>query len=235
MKLFAFLFIAALMAPAAWAGNGSGSVLQRGVNSHWVSELQTYLHANQRADFYNEGPDGAFGPLTTAGLRSWQKVAGYAVTGRVSVGSRQWNQLKREATASRLPGYLDKRSIDAATQNGWSIDASQSPGMVTVLHYEPKLGQVVQTLSIPASYGGWIKGKRYYTRNGVFRIHDVYGIDFWSTTYNAPMRWAACFDGGRCFHFDGLGPSHGCVHIPSMAAAKYIHDRPLRTVVVVHD
>jgi hypothetical protein len=28
--------------------------------------------------------------------------------------------------------------------------------------------------------------------------------------------------------------SHGCIHIPSMDTAKYIHDRPMGTAVVVH-
>jgi hypothetical protein len=51
----------------------------------------------------------------------------------------------------------------------------------------------------------------------------------------AYMRWAACFNGGQCFHYDGLYASHGCVHIPSITAAKYIHDLPYGTRVVVHE
>jgi hypothetical protein len=175
--------------------------------------------------------------MVNTGLKSWQKLAGYPVTGSITVGSRQWNQLRREATVSRLASYISQSAIQAARDESWAIDASKSPGVVSVLHYDRSLRLVVVTLSISAAYGGYKAddGITHSTTDGLFRIQARYPRDFMSQKYHAPMPWAACFNGGQCFHYDGLYASHGCVHIPSMPAAKYIHDLPIGTRVVVHE
>jgi hypothetical protein len=234
---FAAALIAAVcFAPAALAG--SPARLQTGTHSSSVTVLEQYLHANQRTDLYGGAFDGDFGPIVSTGLRSWQKLAGYRVTGTISVGSGQWNRLRREATVERLASYISQTAIQAARGGGWAIDASKSPGMVTVLHYDPSLRLVVVTLSISAAYGGYKAddGITHSTTDGVFRIYARYGPDFVSRTYNdAPMPYAACFNGGQCLHYDGLYASHGCIHIPSMSAAKYINSLRLGTTVVVHE
>jgi hypothetical protein len=62
------------------------------------------------------------------------------------------------------------------------------------------------------------------------------GYNFYSKEFNnAPMHYAACFNGGQCLHYDGLFPSHGCIHIPSMTTARYIGSLPIGTTVVVHE
>jgi hypothetical protein len=234
---FAAAIIAAVcFAPAAVAG--SPARLQTGTHSSSVTVLEQYLHANQRTDLYGGAFDGDFGPMANAGLRSWQKLAGYRVTGTISVGSGQWNRLRREATVERLASYISQTAIQAARGEGWAIDASKSPGMVSVLHYDPSLRLVVVTLDISAAYGGYKAddGITHQTTDGMFRIQYKGGYDYMSNLYpGAYMRWAACFNGGQCFHYDGLYASHGCVHIPSITAAKYIHDLPYGTRVVVHE
>lgn len=234
-------FIAAVLAAVCLAQGalaGTPARLHPGSQGNAVTLLEQYLHANKRMDLYGGAIDGAFGPLADAGLRSWQKLAGYPVTGTIAVGSRQWNQLRREAAVERLPAYISQTAVQAARQEGWAIDASKSPGMVSVLRYDPSLKLVVVTLDISAAYGGYKAddGITHQTTDGLFRIQYKGGYDYMSNLYpGAYMRWAACFNGGQCFHYDGLYASHGCVHIPTLPAAKYIHDLPYGTRVVVHE
>jgi peptidoglycan hydrolase-like protein with peptidoglycan-binding domain len=212
--------------------------LQRGSNGQAVVVLQQYLHNSKRGNFYECacGFDGAFGPLTESGLKQWQQKVGRKTTGQVVIGSSEWNQLRTEATTFRPPSYINSGSIYYARQAGWAIDASKHPGMVSVLHYESGSGQMLITLSISASYGGYIDGAFRPTVDGVGHIYAKEGADFRSSEWhNAPMPWAAFFSGGQALHYDPLGASHGCIHIPSMSAAKYIHDLPYETAVVVHE
>lgn len=238
MKLSPFAAIAAALclAPAALAG--SPAHLQLNSHGRAVTQLEQLLNANQRMDLYGGTFDGDFGPMVNAGLKSWQKLAGYPATGSITTGSRQWNQLRREAAVERLPAYISQTAVQAARQEGWAIDASKSPGMVSVLRYDPSLKLVVVTLDISAAYGGYKAddGITHQTTDGLFRIQYKGGYDYMSNLYpGAYMRWAACFNGGQCFHYDGLYASHGCVHIPTLPAAKYIHDLPYGTRVVVHE
>lgn len=208
--------------------------LHVGSNGPVVVRLQNYLHANVRADFYGGAFDGAFGPLTKSGLQGWQKANGYRSTGSVVIGSSQWNKLRQQATVSRLAGYISQTAINAARSSGWAVDASKSQWRVVILRYMPESGVHV-ALSIAASFGGPIGGVQYRTDDGVFRIYAEFGPDFVSQEYHAPMAYAACFNGSQCLHYDGLFPSHGCIHIPSMSAAQYINRLPIGTTVVVHE
>jgi hypothetical protein len=219
----------------------AASGLRQGSQGTSVTQLQRFLHMNSRGDFYGGAFDGVFGPVTSTGLKHWQTAAGFRATGTVAVGSRQWNKLRHEATVDRLASYISATAIQAARQGNWAVDASKSPAIVTVLHYDSAIRGVVVALSIAAAYGGYKvdDGVVHSTGNGVFRIfaeHDQYYTAHvpgkpWN---GAPMPYAACFNGGDCLHYDGLFPSHGCIHIPSWSAAKYIDSLPLGTTVVVH-
>ena len=49
------------------------------------------------------------------------------------------------------------------------------------------------------------------------------------------MYWVSFFDGSEALHYDGLWPSHGCVHIADQSVAETIEqDAPMGTTVVVH-
>jgi hypothetical protein len=212
---------------------GGGLVLRAGSSSPAVLQLENYLHSNVQSDYYKGVLDGIFGRQVNAGLRGWQSAAGYKPTGTITFGSRQWNTLRSQATVTRLAGYISQAAINGTRQTGWAVDASKSPSIVTVLHY---VGGIVQaTASIAASYGD-ARGPLYVTTPGVFTIYAQMGYDFYSRKYdNAPMHWAACFNGGQCLHYDPLTTSHGCIHIPSMPLARFIGSLPVGTTVVVHD
>ncbi|HEU5004511.1 MAG TPA: L,D-transpeptidase family protein [Candidatus Saccharimonadales bacterium] len=226
--------VAAICANSSLAA--SPARLQPGSNGSSVTVLQQDLHMNVHADYYGSAFDGAFGPLTMSGLQRWQKAEGYRPTGWIVVGSSQWNKLRSEATVERLPSYISQTAISAARQSGWAVDASKSPAIVSVLRLNPVTKNVTVALSTPVAYAGNIDGVQYTTHDGVFHIYAKFGPDFVSREYNnAPMPYAACFNGGQCLHYDGLFPSHGCIHIPSMSYARYINRLPRGTTVVVHE
>lgn len=215
--------------------------LHAGMNTPGVAVLQQYLRLNQNWNYlrYNGGYTGYFGSITIAGLKGWQRAAGYQPTGWIVIGSSQWNKLRREAMHFQLPRYIDAQTIGAARQSGWAIDASKSPGQVTVLRYNRYKHKMGVALSIAASYGGFIDGKYRPSTNGLFHIQAEYGVNYVSHSpgepwNGAPMPYATCYYDGECLHYDPLGPSHGCIHIPSMSAAIYINRLPLGTMVVVH-
>lgn len=241
IALAAAVLAAFCISSTALAGSPSGFTpvkLHAGTQSPAVAELQMFLRLNTRGNFYkfNGGYTGYFGSVTVTSLKRWQTAFGRKPTGSIVIGSSQWNQLKSEMMQFRLAGYIDPQAIGAARQDGWAVDASKSPSMVNVLHYDAAQRRMSVTLSISAAYAGVIGGVSYTTDNGVFHIYAEMGPNFVSHEYNnAPMPYAACFNGSQCLHYDGLFPSHGCIHIPSWSAAQYIDRLPIGTTVVVHE
>ena len=244
-----FLLAAAIIAAVCCAQTalaGSPARLHLGSHGSSVTRLQQYLHANRRMDLYGGTFDGDFGPMSNAGLKSWQKLAGYPVTGTISVGSRQWNQLRREATISRLPQGVSRVSVKAAMRNGWSVDASKATYMLYLLHYDSQSGLVSVALSSPTSFGGCNSDGCFVTPEGVFSVCRKAGPDEVSHTWKdsagnpAPMPWAVyMYIGDRCsgtaIHYDPLGNSHQCVHVPVMWEAQYINQHmPIGSLVVIH-
>jgi hypothetical protein len=238
--VFAVLFAASCFGLVVDANMASArsQTLEYGASRGAVSSLQKYLDRSRRGDLFDYRTQvytDYFGQVTETGLKRWQAVAGHQVTGRIRIGGQQWRQLKREATAYWRASGTDARARSAARHSGWAIDASKESDRVNVLRYSRKHHELRITLSIPASFGGHIDGKFRPSTNGVWRIYLKKGPDFKSKEWhNAPMPWAAFYHGGEALHYDPLGASHGCIHIPSMQAAKYIHDRPMGTMVVVH-
>lgn len=223
----------------------TGIVLQNGSKNTYVTQLQTWLYQSKRGVFYGGtcNFDQNFGPHTLQALENWQKATSQPTTGKITVGSTQWQMLQAEATANRLLAGVDPRSVAAAKANGLAIDGSKSPSCVRVLQADPTAPQGVKiVVSISASYAGQALGTdhqyhNYVTPNGTFRLYyrDPLGANAYSSTYfHAPMPWAVYFNGGVAFHYDGLSPSHGCVHIPSMDIAHYLYTLPLGTTVVIH-
>ncbi|HVX24327.1 MAG TPA: L,D-transpeptidase [Candidatus Saccharimonadales bacterium] len=226
-----------------------GQLLKHGSRVAAVRTLQRLLYQQAAQAYYKPTAcnfDTDFGPLTKRALQTWQHAKGHKPSGRIRVNSAQWRQLQETATADRLAYGLDAKSVAAAKHDSthWAIDASQAPACVRVLHYLPAQNTVKTVFSSQAAYAGWAYNtegqlEHYHTPNGVFHLEykDPAGINAYSSTYDhAPMPWASCFIGSSvCFHQDGLFPSHGCVHIPSMADASLIYHRvPLGTIVRVH-
>lgn len=243
-------FIAAVLAAVCLAQGalaGTPARLHQGSHGAAVSQLEQFLHANKRMDLYGGPIDGAFGPLAGAGLRSWQKLSGYPVTGSITTGSRQWNQLKREATVNRLPYGIDRRAVNGAKREGWSVDASKRTNMLYMLRYDPALKLVVVALSTPTSFGGCNSDGCFVTPNGAFAACRKGGADEISHEWRdaqgnwAKMPWAVyMYIGGRCsgtaVHYDPLGNSHQCVHVPVMNQAQYINQHiPYGALIVIHN
>ena len=220
--------------------------LHTGSRGSAVTKLQIFLHDSRRGDFYRGGLDGLFGPITRSGLRQWQDAAGYPVTGRISSHSRQWNQLRREATVSRLPYGIDRRAVRGARASGWSVDASKRTYMLYLLRYDRTTHQVVVALATPTSFGGCNSDGCFTTPDGAFPVCRKAGrwevSNEWKDAEGrpAPMPWAVyMYIDGRCsgvaIHQDPLGNSHECVHVASMSQAAYInHHMPLGALVVIH-
>lgn len=150
---------------------------------------------------------------------------------------------KPKPTQRPLPASIDTRSIAAAKQFGWAIDADKSGHRVRVLHYDRKTGLIAIALSVGASYGAYHRDCKTrtscYTTNGQHSIQRKAGRYYKSRTFprpngGAPMPWATFFNGGQAFHYGSPATSHGCIHIFKMSAAKYIHNLPYGTPVVVH-
>lgn len=248
MKLVTFIIVALIaFGFCAESVAGYNRTLQKGSKGPAVTQLQQFLHMNRRADFYAGAFDGDFGQMTQSGLKQWQKYAGFQASGRLIIGGSQWSQLRREAVVDRLPSGIDPRAIDGAKQDGWSVDASKHTAMLYLLHYEASIHMVAVALSTPTSFGGCNSDGCFVTPDGAFAACRKAGPNEVSSEWKdsagnpAPMPWAVyMYIGGRCsgaaVHYDPLGSSHECVHVPSMAQAEYINQKiPLGGLIVIHD
>ena len=244
MKLFILTGVAAMLiaAPSAIAS----TVLRTGSSGPAVMRLQILLHDNVRRDYYAGNIDGVFGAITRSGLALWQKSQGFQPTGAVATGSRQWNLLVKQAVVNRLPAGIDPRAVASAKQAGWSIDASKHTAMLYLLRYDAPTKRVVVAYSTPTSFGGCNRDGCFVTPSGAFPVCRKAGPNEvsheWKDSHGnwAAMPWAVyMYIGGRCsgtaVHYDPLGNSHQCVHVPSWPGAEYIKEHiPIGALVVIH-
>jgi len=221
-------------------------VLQSGSKGANVTLLEEGLYQSVRGAFYQAcNYDASFGPMALKALEQWQKAAGQPVTGKIQVGSTQWQLLKREATANRLLPGISTASVTYVVQYGKPlIDYGKTAGCAHALAPDPTAPHGVKvTISSGASSAGLAMGTdhkyhEYTTPNGMFQIgwQDPDGVNAYSHSYfHADMPWATCFIGHDvCFHYDGDAPSHGCVHVHDKNAAHELYLLPRGTEVNVH-
>jgi hypothetical protein len=230
--LTATAVLMAIPAPAS----ATEKLLHKGSSGSDVKTLQQFLDRNKRGDFYKYRVatyDSQFGPATKAGLQRWQHATGHRSNGKIRVGSAQWQQLKREATARWRALGVSSTTLKLAHRHHLAVDATKTAGAIYVLHYSNKRMHII--LRTPASFGGYIDGAYRPTANGVWRFYRRGGrYDHSPEWHNAPMPWSVYFNGGEAIHYDALGPSHGCIHVPSMRTAYRIQALPLGTRIVVH-
>jgi hypothetical protein len=183
--------------------------------------------------------------LALKALEQWQKAANQPITGKVQVGSTQWQLLKQEATANRLPVGISAASVAYVAKHGKPIiDYGKTAGCVHALVPDPVAPHGIKAIiSAGASSAGRALGNdgkyhNYATPNGMFQIgwRDPDGVNAYSHTFfHASMAWATCFIGHDvCFHYDQSAPSHGCVHVHDMNAAHELYKLPVGTEVNVH-
>jgi peptidoglycan hydrolase-like protein with peptidoglycan-binding domain len=222
--------------PAKAPTNPSAVTLSKGSSGFIVAELQTYLSTNSKHDYFHN-PDGTFtiyfGKITTMALKQWQRTNRLKPTGTITVGSADWNRLISQAQLPPIPPNISEIAVAAAKLNGWAIDANKDPSVVSVLRYNAVTKQLKIPWFSPAAYGD-LRGPQYVTADGVFQIY-LQSVTYYSQAYSTMMYWVSFFDGSEALHYDGLWPSHGCVHIAIQAVAETIEqDAPLGTIVVVH-
>jgi peptidoglycan hydrolase-like protein with peptidoglycan-binding domain len=245
MKLISLLAVAAV-AVTVCAQAQAGTILKRGSVGPAVTTLQQDLHASTLGDFYKSGFDTSFGPITENGLKRWQKRAELPVTGQIETGSAAWNKLESGATVFRPPPGIDPRSIAGARQHGWAIDASKSTNKLYVLRYNSANHKTWVAMSTPTSFGGCNKDGCFVTPDGAFPVYRKAGKDEVSREWkDSTGHWAKMpyslymvIDGrnsGTAVHYDPLGDSHKCVHIPSWPIAQYLYENfPIGALVVIH-
>jgi hypothetical protein len=103
---------------------------------------------------------------------------------------------------------------------------------------------VLVAAQTPTSFGGCNSDGCFVTPNGAFKVCRKAGANEVSHEWNdssgkpAPMPWAVyvCYgNGGLSIHYDPLGNSHECVHIPVMWLAEYINKTiSYSSYIVVH-
>lgn len=213
--------------------------LRQGASHPAVSKLQLYLDLNKDKDYFSYPTyTSYFGDSTRRALTEWQRATHYRANGTITVGSRQWKQLRHDAT--RLPVGLDSRTRGYARREGWAVDSSKATRNLYVLHYSKTRKRVIATVGASARYGD-DRGSAYVTRNGVHRIFRKGGADYQSTLYHVSMPYPSFFDGGEAIHYSAdfarygySRASHGCLNLRDLAAAKYVNRLPMQTVVIVH-
>jgi hypothetical protein len=113
--------------------------------------------------------------------------------------------------------------------------------MLYLLHYDSSLKLVVVALSTPTSFGGCNSDGCFVTPNGAFPIYRKAGAKEisheWKDSSGNPakMPFSLYITGGVAVHYDPLGNSHECVHVPSRSKAEYMYNTvPVGSLVVIH-
>lgn len=161
-----------------------------------VHELQYRL---RWAGVFTATPNGMFGPLTLAAVKTFQKRNGLRATG--VVGAATWKRLIRQTVRGR----------------GAVPTACKSAGQHAC--YDRWRSQV-NLYSNGRLLNSWlVRGgsSTLPTRLGTFRVY-YRDIDHVSGLYGSPMPYSQFFSGGQALHGSRLlmnpfvGHSHGCVN-----------------------
>lgn len=181
--------------------------------------------------------DDYFGPKTRIAVKAFQKKHHLVIDG--VVGTHTWAALDRiHLLLSRLG--VTHTAVNGAKRKGESVDISQKTDMFYFLKRTSNGGVSVPQASI-VSFAGRNKDGKFTTPTGVFHVLTKGNAHTTSNLWSdggkpAPMPWfVGITRGGLGFHQDPLAASHGCIHIPSMAQAKYINQHiPYGSTVVIH-
>ncbi len=202
-------------------------VLRIGARGSLVRSLQTELGV---------AADGDFGPVTWRAVVSLQHR--YQLRSDGVVERSTWYALSHSVKA--LPRSIPAAAITGAQRRGFAVVADTHTNVLYLLRYDRASRRVVQALQTPTSFGGCNRDGCYTTPRGTFGVIRKGGADHRSGLYDgpngkgAPMPWPVFFHGGVAVHYDPLGASHACIHVPSLTDAKLVHDTmPIGATVVV--
>lgn len=162
-----------------------------------VYEVQYRL---KRLGLFPATPNGRYGPITTRGVKRFQRQLGLQPTGVVN--ARTWTPLIRRS----VRGQVDVPA--ACKTGGWHACYDRSRHQVNLYHG----GKL---------YNSWfVRGgsSTTQTRTGDYQVYWR-DIDHTSSRFgDAPMPYSQFFDGGQALHGSRLmmdpwvGHSHGCVN-----------------------
>jgi hypothetical protein len=172
-----------------------------------VYEVQYRL---KRVGLFDAVPNGHFGPVTKAAVKTFQARIGLTPTG--IVGYRTWRPLIRQSVRGR-------RAVpDGCKTDGWHACYDRSWHQVGLYHD----GALLNSWLVR---GG---GTSTRTRKGTFRVYHR-DIDHVSSVFHTPMPYAQFFSGGQALHGSRLmmdpydGHSHGCVNFWTEDARQLWH------------
>jgi len=161
-----------------------------------VYEVQERL---QRLGLFDAVPNGHFGPVTEAGVKTFQRRNGLTATGVVNRPT--WRRLIRQTVRGRRVVPSGCRAA------GWHACYDRWWHQVNLYHG----GTLLNSWLVR---GG---GSSTRTRKGTFRVY-YRDIDHVSGAFHTPMPYAQFFSGGQALHGSRLmmdpyvGHSHGCVN-----------------------
>lgn len=233
------------------SASAATAMLKPGSSGTNVMLLQKALDYNRTRDYFAYPAAGihtrTFGSTTQQGLKRWQHSHGYRATAKIAVGSSEWKQLMREAMSLSMPEGVDPRTVRIAKYGkyGVTVDGSKHTRVMHVVK-RTRSGGVIISLTSRWRFGD-ARGPQYVTREGIQHIYRKGGRYYRSHSYTqgdgrgALMPYPAFFSGGEAWHYSAdfaiygySRASHGCANLPTLAAAKYVHDLPMGTAVVIH-
>lgn len=180
--------------------------------------------------------DDYFGPKTEAAVKAFQKKHHLVVDG--IVGPHTWAALDRVPLSLGRLG-VTSTAINGAKNMGASVDISQKTHMFYFLRRTSN-GKVYVSRTSIVSFAGHNKDGKFTTPSGVFHVLGKGNAKTVSNLWTedgkpAPMPWYVRINqAGLGFHQDPLAASHGCIHIPSMATAKFVNKHiPYYAIVVI--
>jgi peptidoglycan hydrolase-like protein with peptidoglycan-binding domain len=218
MKLVLAIFLLVIWMPAGLAAQRSNA--HAGLTRAQIREAESRL---SDLGYWTGVIDGVVDPGTQSALIAFQKWAGRAVTGKLTIDELQAIRAS-EAPRAREPGY-EHVEVDVDRQVLMLVSDDGDVRVLPVSTGNDKTFVVEGQESIA------------YTPRGRFQVY--YKETGWQSGSIGSTYYANFISGGVAIHGSRSVPnepaSHGCIRIPMFAAAEVSKLMKLGTIVLVYD